>query len=211
MSYLVYHDLPRPLTDVYLSFIPARYLTFIISVGITTWCPVGWQTNNLTVPDICKVRPGFAGMRGYIYAITPPGHAFLLRYIMTSAHTTPTFSGCWCQFCQMQEWMKHSPEWAQGYSDRLFGAMVEDHRARSFVLAWATCKVLEPLRLLGAIAITPRLARSLGRAPARVTDDGDDDADDDASSRAMERKKGPGTDDSDGGNGSCRNGDGRGR
>ncbi|CAN0532049.1 unnamed protein product, partial [Ectocarpus sp. 8 AP-2014] len=50
----------------------------------------------------------------------------------------------------------------------LFGAMVEDHRARSFVLAWATCKVLEPVRLLGAIAITPRMARALGRAPAKV-------------------------------------------
>ncbi|CAN0585275.1 unnamed protein product, partial [Ectocarpus sp. 12 AP-2014] len=35
----------------------------------------------------------------------------------------------------------------------------------SFVLAWATCKVLEPVRLLGAIAITPRMARALGRAP----------------------------------------------
>ncbi|CAN0050749.1 unnamed protein product, partial [Ectocarpus sp. 12 AP-2014] len=38
----------------------------------------------------------------------------------------------------------------------------------SFVLAWATCKVLEPVRLLGAIAITPRMARALGRAPAKV-------------------------------------------
>ena len=82
---------------------------------------------------------------------------------------------------QMQEWMKHAPEWAQSYTDRLFGAMVEDHRARSFVLAWATCKVLEPVRLLGAIAITPRLARALGRAPAKGADkdDDDDDGDDD--------------------------------
>lgn len=76
----------------------------------------------------------------------------------------------------MQEWMKHAPEWAQGYSDRLFDAMVEDHRARSFVLAWATCKVLEPLRLVGAIAITPRLARSLGRAPSKDTDAASDDS-----------------------------------
>lgn len=80
---------------------------------------------------------------------------------------------------QMQEWMKHAPEWAQAYTDRLFGAMVEDHRARSFVLAWATCKVLEPVRLLGAIAITPRLARALGRAPAKGADKGDDDKGDD--------------------------------
>lgn len=75
----------------------------------------------------------------------------------------------------MQEWMKSAPEWAQGYSDRLFGAMVEDHRARSLVLAWATCKVIEPLRLLGAIAITPRMARALGRAPSKVADDEDGD------------------------------------
>ncbi|CAM9935422.1 unnamed protein product [Ectocarpus sp. 13 AM-2016] len=78
----------------------------------------------------------------------------------------------------MQEWMKNAPEWAQGYSDRLFGAMVEDHRARSFVLAWATCKVLEPVRLLGAIAMTPRMARALGRAPAKVSDADEDEGSD---------------------------------
>lgn len=84
----------------------------------------------------------------------------------------------------MQEWMKNAPEWARSYSDRLFGAMVEDHRARSLVLAWATCKVIEPLRLLGTIAITPRMARALGRAPAKVADDdNDDDSGDDKSRR----------------------------
>lgn len=84
--------------------------------------------------------------------------------------------------------MKSAPEWAQGYSDRLFGAMVEDHRARSFVLAWATCKVLEPLRLVGAIAITPRLARAMGRAPSKVVDDASDDGDGDGDGGAKERK-----------------------
>lgn len=77
----------------------------------------------------------------------------------------------------MQEWMKDTPEWAHHYSDRLFGAMAEDHRARSFVLAWATCKVLEPLRLIACIAVTPRVARALGRAPAKGVDDDDDDDD----------------------------------
>lgn len=71
----------------------------------------------------------------------------------------------------MQEWMKNTPEWAQHYSERLFGAMAEDHRARSFVLAWATCKVLEPLRLVASIAVTPRVARALGRAPTSETGD----------------------------------------
>lgn len=80
----------------------------------------------------------------------------------------------------MQEWMKSAPEWAQAYSDKLFGAMVEDHRARSLVLAWATCKVIEPLRLLGAIAITPRMARALGRAPSKVADDDDDSDEEDS-------------------------------
>lgn len=71
---------------------------------------------------------------------------------------------------QMQEWMKHTPEWSQKLSDRLFGAMANDHRARSFVLAWATAKILEPLRLLAAIAVTPTVARALGRAPAKGGD-----------------------------------------
>lgn len=74
----------------------------------------------------------------------------------------------------MQDLMKHTPESVQHYSDRLFGAMAEDHRARSLVLAWATCKVLEPLRLIAAIAVTPRVARALGRAPAKLTDDDED-------------------------------------
>ncbi|CAM9815185.1 unnamed protein product [Ectocarpus sp. 4 AP-2014] len=90
----------------------------------------------------------------------------------------------------MQEWMKSAPEWAQGYSDRLFGAMVEDHRARSFVLAWATCKVLEPVRLLGAIAITPRMARALGRAPAKVSDADEDEGSDADDGRGGSRKGG---------------------
>lgn len=71
--------------------------------------------------------------------------------------------------------MKDTPEWAHHYSDRLFGAMAEDHRARSFVLAWATCKVLEPLRLIASIAVTPRVARALGRAPSKGADDDNDD------------------------------------
>lgn len=61
--------------------------------------------------------------------------------------------------------MKHTPQWSQDLSDRLFNAMAEDHRARSLVLAWATTKILEPLRIIAAIALTPRLARALGRAP----------------------------------------------
>lgn len=110
-------------------------------------------------------------------------------------HTTPPclfwdlcswFSLC----CQMQEWMKSAPEWAQGYSDRLFGAMVEDHRARSFVLAWATCKVLEPVRLLGAIAITPRMARALGRTPAKVSDADEDEGSDADDGSGVSRKGG---------------------
>lgn len=106
----------------------------------------------------------------------------LCNEILTPAHPPPPPHNRFCMSfsCldfQMQEWMKDAPEWAQGYSERLFGAMVEDHRARSFVLAWATCKVIEPLRLIGAIAITPRLARSLGRAPAKIADDGNDDVD----------------------------------
>lgn len=76
---------------------------------------------------------------------------------------------------QMQEWMKSAPEWAQQYSDRLFGAMAEDHRARSFVLAWATCKVLEPLRLVASIAVTPRVARALGRTPSKGFGNDDDE------------------------------------
>ena len=105
----------------------------------------------------------------------------------------------------MQEWMKNAPDWARSYSDRLFGAMVEDHRARSLVLAWATCKVIEPLRLLGAIAITPRMARALGRAPSKVADDDDDDEDDadgnsdDGSALGKDGGKGFGIEDADSG------------
>lgn len=75
----------------------------------------------------------------------------------------------------MQQWMLHTPDWSRELSDRLFNAMATDHRARSFVLAWATAKVLEPLRLIAAIAVTPTVARALGRAPAKGVDDEDDD------------------------------------
>lgn len=89
----------------------------------------------------------------------------------------------------MQEWMKSTPEWAQQYSERLFGAMAEDHRARSFVLAWATCKVIEPLRLVASIAVTPRVARALGRAPAKGDDDDDDDDEDENVEGAARRRE----------------------
>lgn len=88
----------------------------------------------------------------------------------------------------MQEWMKHTPEWSQHLSGRLFGAMTEDHRARSLVLAWATSKVLEPLRLIAAIGVTPRVARALGRAPAKgASDDVSEEEEGDRERRGEEK------------------------
>lgn len=41
-------------------------------------------------------------------------------------------------------------------------------RTGSFLLAWIATKFTEPLRLAVTLAITPRIARFLGRAPKRM-------------------------------------------
>lgn len=61
--------------------------------------------------------------------------------------------------------MKLMPEGVQYYTDQLLDAVATNERARSLVLAWATCKMTEPLRLVITLAVTPRVARALGRAP----------------------------------------------
>lgn len=57
------------------------------------------------------------------------------------------------------------PEEMQHYTDQLLDAVATNERARSLVLAWATCKMTEPLRVVLTLAVTPRVARALGRAP----------------------------------------------
>lgn len=44
-----------------------------------------------------------------------------------------------------------------------------DSKTGSFVLAWVATKFTEPLRFALTLAVTPRIARFLGRAPKKVT------------------------------------------
>ncbi|CAM9805952.1 unnamed protein product [Discosporangium mesarthrocarpum] len=66
---------------------------------------------------------------------------------------------------KLQELSQNLPEWMSQYTDPAIDLMSKNPRARNLALAWATCKLTEPVRIVAAIAVTPRIARGLGYAP----------------------------------------------
>eukprot|EP00051_Salpingoeca_urceolata_P012995 m.162602 g.162602 ORF g.162602 m.162602 type:complete len:317 (+) comp17668_c1_seq1:342-1292(+) len=53
-----------------------------------------------------------------------------------------------------------------GFPDSIGKAIRSNHAYTNLALAWVATKITEPLRMIIAIALTPKLARMFGRAPA---------------------------------------------
>ncbi len=51
------------------------------------------------------------------------------------------------------------------FGDQILQQLRDNSKAGTFLLAWLTTKLTEPVRLLVTILITPRIARMLGRFP----------------------------------------------
>ena len=67
----------------------------------------------------------------------------------------------WVGSVDMQHWM----EWVGGWTG---GAMEDlDPRKGDFAVAWIATKLTEPVRLAMTAAITPTIARWMGRAPPK--------------------------------------------
>ncbi len=55
------------------------------------------------------------------------------------------------------------PDWLHGITDTL----EENPRMKTMGLAWMTTELMEPVRILGTLLLTPRIARVLGRVPRK--------------------------------------------
>ncbi len=63
----------------------------------------------------------------------------------------------------ISDYFDEVPNWLHGITDTL----QKNPRMKTLGLAWMVTELMEPLRILATVFLTPRIARATGRAPPK--------------------------------------------